>query len=120
MTTEEVEGSAQVGELHALLLAAENGATVIYTDSYATYKGATEWICQWESNQWKVGCTKVWRTRHWQRLLEIGRSRPLKVGWVKGHARNGTPTAKWNQQVDHLAQIKVVDSDKKDWGWLAE
>ena len=72
--TEEGEGSAQVGELHALLRAADNGATVIYTDSCATYKGATEWICQWESNQWEVGRTKVWRTRDWQRLLEIGRS----------------------------------------------
>lgn len=30
--TEEGEGSAQVGELRAFLVAAENGATIIYTD----------------------------------------------------------------------------------------
>ena len=39
---EEGEGSAQVGELRALLLAIENGATIVCTDSCATFKGATE------------------------------------------------------------------------------
>jgi len=38
------EGSAQVGELKAVLLAAQYGASHIYTDSYAVFKGATEWI----------------------------------------------------------------------------
>lgn len=97
---EEGEGSAQVGELRALPLAAENGATPIYTDSCAAYKGATEWICHWESNTWEIGHTKVWRAEDWQCLLEIGRSRPLKIGWVKGHAQDETPAPKWNQQVD--------------------
>ena len=117
---EEGEGSAQVGQLWALLLAVENGATIIYTDSYATFQGATEWICQWKSSKREVGHAKVWRTEDWQRLLAIGRSRPLKVGWVKGHARDGTPAAKWNQQVDHLAQIRMVTSEKEDWDRLAE
>lgn len=39
MITEEGEGSTQVRRLHALLLAAEGGASTIYTDSYAPYKG---------------------------------------------------------------------------------
>ena len=42
------------------------------------------------------------------------------IEWVKGHVRDGTPAAKWNQQVDHLAQIRVVNSDKGDWDRLVE
>nr|XP_009922695.1 PREDICTED: uncharacterized protein LOC104321613 [Haliaeetus albicilla] len=117
---EEGEGSEQVGELCALLLATENGATIVYTDSYAAFKGATEWLCQWESSKWEVGHVKVWRTEDWQHLLAVGRSQPLKVGWVKGHARDGTPAAKWNEQVDHLAQIRMVTSEKEDWDRQAE
>ncbi|XP_054018157.1 ribonuclease H-like [Dryobates pubescens] len=97
------EGSAQVGELCACTLAVENGAEDVYTDSYATFKGATEWICQWEGNQWEIGHTKVWRAEDQQRLLEIGWSRPIKMRWVKGHSKKETPVAKWSQQVDYLA-----------------
>ena len=43
-TVKESEGSAQVGELQAFLLVVESGATIIYTNSYVTFKGATEWI----------------------------------------------------------------------------
>ena len=77
-------------------------------------------ICQWESSKWEVGHAKVWRTEDWQRLLARGRSRPLKVGRVKGHAWDGTPAAKWNRQVDHLAQIRMVTSEKEDSDRLAE
>lgn len=37
-----------MGELGAPPLAAETGATVMCTDSCATCKGTTEWMCQWE------------------------------------------------------------------------
>ena len=33
-------GSAQVGELKAVFLAAQHGADYVYTDSYAVFKGA--------------------------------------------------------------------------------
>lgn len=79
-----------------------------------------EWICQWKSNKWEVVCTKVWRTEDWKHLLEIGRSWPLKVGWVKGHEQDKAPAAKWNQQVDHLSQIRVMTCEKEDWDHSAE
>ncbi|XP_063997032.1 ribonuclease H-like [Pogoniulus pusillus] len=113
--TEEGDGSAQVGELRALMLAAEHGAETIYTDSYSTIKGATKRICQWEVNQWKVSNVEVWRAADWQRLLEISRSRLLKVGWVKGHSKKQTPAATWNEQVDYLAKINMVSDEKDDW-----
>ncbi|KAK4806386.1 hypothetical protein QYF61_016236 [Mycteria americana] len=53
---EEGEGSAQVGEIRAVVLAAQNGAKVIYVDSYAVWAGATQeqqgFIC--ESNTIKA------------------------------------------------------------------
>lgn len=80
IVTEEGEGSAQVGEIHALMLAVENGTKAIYTDSCTTFKRATEWICQWEANQQEIGHTKIWRAEDWQRHLEIGWSTPINVG----------------------------------------
>lgn len=53
-------------------------------------------------------------------LLGTGRSQPLKVGWMKGHAQVETPAAKCTQQVDHLAQIRVLTCEKVDWDHLGE
>ncbi|KAK4810552.1 hypothetical protein QYF61_004515, partial [Mycteria americana] len=50
---EEGEGSAQVGEIRAVVLAAQNGAKIIYVDSYAVWAGATQWLCQWETLNWE-------------------------------------------------------------------
>lgn len=44
----------------------------------------------------------------WQRLLEMRRSQPLRVGWVKDHVRSGTLTTKLNQRADYLAPIRVL------------
>lgn len=40
--TEEGEGSAQVGEIETVVLAAENGEKVMYVDSYAVWAGTTQ------------------------------------------------------------------------------
>ncbi|KAK4807137.1 hypothetical protein QYF61_018478, partial [Mycteria americana] len=51
---EEGEGSAQVGEIRAVVWAAQNGAKIIYVDSYAVWAGATQWLCQWETLNWEI------------------------------------------------------------------
>ncbi|XP_019330512.1 PREDICTED: uncharacterized protein LOC109279822 [Aptenodytes forsteri] len=104
----EGEGSAQVGELRAIVLAAQNGAKVIYVDSYAMWAGATQWICQWEALNWEVNRSPVWRTEDCQLLLDIARQTPFKKGWVKVHVNNDQPATKWNQQVDELARIRGI------------
>ena len=43
---EEREGSAQVGQCRAVVLAAQNGANAIYVDSCTMWVGATRWVCQ--------------------------------------------------------------------------
>ncbi|KAK4806973.1 hypothetical protein QYF61_027340 [Mycteria americana] len=54
----EGEGSAQVGELVAVWSVVTRGKdntdpVYIYTDSYAVFKGCTEWLPFWEQNQWE-------------------------------------------------------------------
>lgn len=43
---EEGMGSAQVGELKAVLLAVKEKARAVDVDSYAVWAGATHWLCQ--------------------------------------------------------------------------
>jgi len=74
------KGSAQVGELRAVLLAAQHGADYIYTDSYAVFKGATEWVSHWAANDWQVNRVPVWQTDSWKQLLKIGEQRILHIG----------------------------------------
>lgn len=90
------KSSAQVGELRALLLAAQHDASYIYTDSYAVFKGATEWICHWAANDWQVNRVPVWETNSWKQLLEI-EERDLHIGWVKGHVCSNSIAAQFNQ-----------------------
>lgn len=67
-----------------------------------------------------MGSTKVWRAGDWQRLMEISQSRPIKVGWLKGHFKKETSAVKWHRQVDDLAHIHVVSNDGDYWERLAE
>ncbi|KAK4810584.1 hypothetical protein QYF61_007321 [Mycteria americana] len=105
---EEGEGSAQVGEIRAVVLAAQNGAKIIYVDSYAVWAGATQWLCQWETLNWEVNRSPVWRNKDWQLLLDIARKTPVKMGWVKAHAKDNQPATKWNQKVDELTKIRKI------------
>ncbi|GAB0209671.1 pol-like protein ENS-3 [Grus japonensis] len=116
------KGSAQVGELRAVLLAARHGASHIYTDSYAVFKGATEWVGHWAVNDWQVNRVLVWQTDSWKQLLEIGEQRLLHIGWVKGHDRSASIAAQFNQQVDSLTRLQKIDvvSNEHEWERLLE
>lgn len=116
------KGSAQVGELRAVLLAAQHGASHIYTDSYAVYKGATEWIGHWAANSCQVDRVPVWQTDSWKQLLQIREQRVLHIGWVKGHDHLATVTSQFNQQVDNLTQLQNTDvvNDDHKWARLLE
>ena len=115
---EEGEGSAQVGELRAVVLAAQNEAKAIYVDSYAVWAGATQWLCQWEALNWEINKSPIWRTEDWQLLLTIARKTPFQIGWVKAHANDHKPATNWNQRVDELTKIRKIDiEDSSDPTW---
>ena len=120
--SEKGEGSAQVGQLRVVLSAAQHGASHIYTDSYAVFKGATKWIGHWAANDWQVNSFPVWETDGWKQFLETGEKRVLHIDWVKGHNRSNTITAQFNQQVGsliRLQQIDIVDAGQ-EWECLLE
>jgi len=54
--------SAQVGELKAVVLAAQNQAKAAYVNSYSLWAGATQWLSQWEVLNWEINRSPVWRT----------------------------------------------------------
>lgn len=105
--TEEGKGSTQVGQITAIVLAAENEAKIIYVD-YAAWAGATQWLCQWETLNWQVNRFPVWRSKDLQILLHIVRKTPFKVVWVKAHAKGNQLATKWNQKVDKLTKIRKI------------
>lgn len=74
-----------MGEPTAVLLAAQYIADHIYTDLYATFKGATDWISHWEANDWQVNRVAVWQADSLKQLLGIEKKNVLYIGWVKGH-----------------------------------
>lgn len=75
-------------EIRAVVLAAQNGAKIIYVDFYAVWAGATQWIYQWESLNWEVNRSPVWRNKDSQLLLAIARKTLFKMGWVKTQAKD--------------------------------
>ena len=81
----EGEGSAQVGELTAvwsvIVREAETTEPVfIYTDSYAVFKGCTEWLTFWEQNHWEVNRVPVWQREKWEEILNIAKRKSFLVG----------------------------------------
>lgn len=81
----EGEGSAQVGELIAVWSVFKHEAQTaspvhIYMDSYAVFKGCTEWLPFWEQNGWEVNRISVWQKDKWQEILSIASQGNFAVG----------------------------------------
>lgn len=86
-------------------MAPQNGAKVIYVDTYAVWAGA---LCQGKTLNWEINRTPVSLNKDWQLLLDIARKTPFKVGWVKAYVKDNQPATQWNQKVDELTKIRTV------------
>lgn len=124
----EGEGSAQVGELVAVwsVFQHESESTTrvhIYTDSYAVFKGCTEWLPFWEKNNWEVNRIPVWQKEKWQDIISIAKKGQFSVAWVAAHQEDGTPVSHWNNRADELARIAPLrqgEPDSDNWERLVE
>ncbi|XP_032530464.1 uncharacterized protein LOC116780089 [Chiroxiphia lanceolata] len=123
----EGEGSAQVGELVAVWSvftreADTEGDTYIYTDSYAVFKGCTEWLPFWEQNQWEVNQVSVWQQEKWKEILNIARQKTFLVGWVAAHQTDNNPAHLLNNQVDSLTRLAkiTIEGEGQNWERLLE
>lgn len=123
----EGEGSAQVGELIAVWSVFKHEAQTaspvhIYTDSYAVFKGCTEWLPFGEQNGWEVNRISVWQKDKWQEILSIASQGNFAVGWVASHQVDGGSAGEWNNKADELARLAPVQKDQitEDWDRLLE
>ncbi|RMB96167.1 hypothetical protein DUI87_27228 [Hirundo rustica rustica] len=125
----EGEGSAQVGELIAVWSVFQHEVqntplVCIYTDSYAVYKGCTEWLPFWQQNGWEVDRIPVWQKEKWQENFNIASQGNFAVGWVASHQTDGNPPGEWNNKDDELelARLSPLKEEQiiEDWDQLLE
>jgi ribonuclease HI len=61
----------------------------IVTDSQYVRKGLTEWIVNWELNDWMtVNGEKVKNIKIWQRFNELSKGKYIEFEWVKAHSNH--------------------------------
>ena len=94
----------------------------IYTDSYAVFKGCTEWLPFWEQNGWEVNRIPVRQKEKWQDILAIARQGKFAVAWVASHQPDDAPVSQWNAKVDELARLALLQSTQivENWEHLLE
>ena len=72
---------------------------VVFTDSIYVKNGITEWIKNWEKNDWKNSNKKPVKNKDlWIKLNELCQKNKVIWKWVKGHSSN-----KYNNLADELA-----------------
>tara|TARA_A100001015_G_scaffold319923_1_gene444515 strand:+ start:1054 stop:1488 length:435 start_codon:yes stop_codon:yes gene_type:complete len=75
----------------------------ITTDSQYVRLGITQWITNWEKNNWRTANKKpVKNVDLWKKLQLLTKNKDIKWHWVKGHS--GHPQ---NELADHLANIAI-------------
>ena len=61
----------------------------IYTDSGYLKEGITNWISNWEKNNWKTSDKKnVKNVDLWKKLKDLSKSKQIEWRWIKGHSGN--------------------------------
>ncbi|MCX8070246.1 MAG: ribonuclease HI [Thermodesulfovibrionales bacterium] len=75
----------------------------VITDSNYVVKGMSEWIINWQKNNWKTSQGKaVLNQDLWKRLLNASKPHSIKWIWIKGH--NGHIE---NERCDRLALEEI-------------
>ena len=61
----------------------------IYTDSVYLKEGITNWISNWEKNNWKTSDKKsVKNVDLWKKLKSLVNSKQIIWHWIKGHSND--------------------------------
>lgn len=71
----------------------------IFSDSKYVILGITEWIFNWQKNNWRNAAKKpVLNKELWEKLYGLSGQFKIKWTYVEGHSGN-----KWNDRVDEIA-----------------
>jgi len=105
-TNNRMELMAALMALKALKKSCEVSLT---TDSQYLRKGITEWIYNWQKNNWKTADKKpVKNVDIWQQLAEEVLKHQIQWHWIKGHSdhlENDLVDALANQAIDEMLSI---------------
>ena len=100
-TNNRMEMTAVIMALRALKRPAK---VLLTTDSQYVAKGVTEWMANWQKNNWKTADKKpVKNVDLWREMADLLKVHDIKWQWVRGH--NGHPE---NERCDELAREAVA------------
>jgi len=73
--------------IESLKLLKKPSIVVIYTDSQYVQKGITEWIYNWQKDNWSVAIKKKIKNLDlWQELAKLTSKHQVTWQWVRGHS----------------------------------
>lgn len=79
----------------------------IFADSKYVIHGITEWIFNWQKNNWRNAAKKPVLNRElWVELYDLTKNFQIKWQYVEGHSGD-----KWNDRADEIA-TNFADGDK--------
>lgn len=87
----------------------DNSNVEIFSDSKYVILGITEWIFNWQKNNWRSASKKpVLNKELWQELYELTQNFKIKWTYVEGHMGN-----KYNERADEIATSFADDIEIK-------
>ncbi|MFA5936938.1 MAG: ribonuclease HI [Candidatus Paceibacterota bacterium] len=79
----------------------------IFSDSKYVILGITEWIFNWQKNNWRNAAKKpVLNKELWEELFSLSKHFKIKWNYVEGHSGY-----KWNERADEIA-TNLADGNK--------
>lgn len=98
-TNNQMELSAPIGALHYLKNKKLSGDIEIFADSKYVILGITEWIFNWQKNNWRNAAKKPVVNRElWEELHALVKEFKIKWTYVEGHMGD-----KYNERADEIA-----------------
>lgn len=98
-TNNQMELTGPIEALRFLKKKKLGGSVEIISDSKYVILGITEWIFNWQKNNWRNAAKKPVLNRElWEELYELTEKFKPKWTYVKGHNEN-----KWNERADKIA-----------------
>lgn len=107
-TNNQMELSGPIGALKYLKQKKTQGYPVeIFSDSKYVILGITEWIFNWQKNNWRNAVKKpVLNKELWIELYELSKDFKIKWNYVEGHSGD-----KYNERADEIA-TNFADGNK--------
>lgn len=98
-TNNQMELTGPIEVLKHLKKIKKDAALEIFSDSKYVILGITEWIFNWQKNNWRNAAKKpVLNKELWEELYELSQNFKIKWTYVEGHMGD-----KWNERADEIA-----------------